>query len=167
MLKTVGFSFKNLRSLIREIEFNAFLQQSLLNNKTVNRALESIYSEIKKFSTVVQKVFYKDIGGYEEVKLLLRTMTELTLKRPELFLNRGIQPSKGILLYGPPGCSKTMFAKALATESNMNFISVKGPEIFDKYVGDSEKRIREIFQYARMSSPSIVFFDEIDAIARK
>lgn len=77
----------------------------------------------------------------------------------------GIKPPQGILLYGPPGCSKTMIAKALATESGLNFIAIKGPELFSKYVGDTEKAIREIFRKARLSSPSIVFFDEIDAMA--
>jgi AAA family ATPase len=77
----------------------------------------------------------------------------------------GIKPPQGILLYGPPGCSKTMIAKALATESGLNFIAVKGPELFSKYVGDTERAIREIFRKARLSSPSIVFFDEIDAMA--
>jgi AAA family ATPase len=77
----------------------------------------------------------------------------------------GVKPPSGILLYGPPGCSKTMIAKALATESGLNFIAVKGPELFSKYVGDTEKAIREIFRKARLSSPSIVFFDEIDAMA--
>lgn len=77
----------------------------------------------------------------------------------------GIKPPQGILLYGPPGCSKTMVAKALATESGLNFIAVKGPELFSKYVGDTEKAIREIFRKARLSSPSIIFFDEIDAMA--
>lgn len=77
----------------------------------------------------------------------------------------GIKPPQGILLYGPPGCSKTMIAKALATESGLNFIAIKGPELFSKYVGDTEKAIREIFRKARLSSPSIIFFDEIDAMA--
>lgn len=76
-----------------------------------------------------------------------------------------LKPPAGILLYGPPGCSKTMIAKALATESGLNFIAVKGPELFSKYVGDTEKAIREIFRKARLSSPSIIFFDEIDAMA--
>lgn len=76
-----------------------------------------------------------------------------------------LKPPAGILLYGPPGCSKTMIAKALATESGLNFIAIKGPELFSKYVGDTEKAIREIFRKARLSSPSIIFFDEIDAMA--
>jgi AAA family ATPase len=77
----------------------------------------------------------------------------------------GLKPLSGILLYGPPGCSKTMIAKALATESGLNFLAVKGPELFSKYVGDTEKAIREIFRKARLSSPSIIFFDEIDSMA--
>mmetsp|Transcript_3368 Transcript_3368/g.3333 ORF Transcript_3368/g.3333 Transcript_3368/m.3333 type:complete len:80 (+) Transcript_3368:259-498(+) len=76
----------------------------------------------------------------------------------------GIRPSSGLLLHGPPGCSKTMIAKALATESGLNFLAIKGPELFSKYVGDTEKAIREIFRKARLSAPSIVFFDEIDAM---
>ena len=77
----------------------------------------------------------------------------------------GFKPPTGIILHGPPGCSKTMIAKALATESGLNFIAIKGPELFSKYVGDTEKAIREIFRKARLSSPSIIFFDEIDAMA--
>jgi AAA family ATPase len=90
---------------------------------------------------------------------------EWPLKHPEAFIRIGIQPSKGILLYGPPGCSKTMIAKAIATESSLNFIAIKGPELFSKFVGDSEKAIRDLFRRARLCSPCIIFFDEIDAIA--
>jgi AAA family ATPase len=86
------------------------------------------------------------------------------LNHPKTFINLGITPPKGILLYGPPGCSKTLMAKALATETGMNFFAVKGPEIFNKYVGESERMIREIFRKARAASPSIIFFDEIDAM---
>ena len=87
------------------------------------------------------------------------------MKHFEKFEKMGIKPPSGILLYGPPGCSKTMIAKALATESGLNFIAIKGPELFSKYVGDTEKAIREIFRKARLSSPSIIFFDEIDSMA--
>ena len=89
----------------------------------------------------------------------------LPIEQKHLFDAIGIKPPKGCLLYGPPGCSKTMIAKALATESGLNFIAIKGPELFSKYVGDTEKAIREIFRKARLSSPSIIFFDEIDAMA--
>jgi AAA family ATPase len=76
----------------------------------------------------------------------------------------GIKPPAGLLLYGPPGCSKTMIAKALATESGLNFLAIRGPELFSKYVGDTEKAVREIFRKARLSAPAIIFFDEIDAM---
>jgi ATP-dependent 26S proteasome regulatory subunit len=86
------------------------------------------------------------------------------LTNPEIYINRGLKPPSGLLLFGPPGCSKTLFAKALASTSYFNFISVKGPEIFSKYVGDSEKTIRDIFTKARINAPCVVFFDEIDAV---
>lgn len=92
-------------------------------------------------------------------------MVEWPLKYPDSFRRMGISASKGVLLYGPPGCSKTMIAKAIATESKLNFLAVKGPELFSKYVGDSEKGVREIFKKARSCAPSVIFFDEIDAVA--
>jgi len=110
-------------------------------------------------------VHWDDIGGLEDVKQRLREAVEWPLKHPDAFKRMGITPPKGILLYGPPGCGKTLLARAVATESEANFISVRGPEIFSKWVGESEKAIREIFRKARMAAPSIVFFDEIDAIA--
>ena len=113
----------------------------------------------------VPKTLWSEIGGNEAVKFQVRQCVEWPLKYPEKFKAVGIKPPQGIFLYGPPGCSKTMIAKALATESGLNFIAVKGPELFSKYVGDTEKAIREIFRKARLSSPSIIFFDEIDAMA--
>ncbi len=110
-------------------------------------------------------VHWDDIGGLEDVKQRLREAVEWPLKNPDAFKRMGITPPKGILLYGPPGCGKTLLARAVATESEANFISVRGPEIFSKWVGESEKAIREIFRKARMAAPSIIFFDEIDAIA--
>ena len=108
---------------------------------------------------------WDEIGGNEEIKFQVRQCVEWPLKYPQKFEAMGLKPPAGIMLYGPPGCSKTMIAKALATESGLNFIAVKGPELFSKYVGDTEKAIREIFRKARLSSPSIIFFDEIDAMA--
>jgi SpoVK/Ycf46/Vps4 family AAA+-type ATPase len=121
---------------------------------------------VKQYFLDLEPFFYSNICGYETTKSLLQTTIQLPLKNPEIFIQRGLKPPKGILFYGPPGCSKTMFARALAHESSMNFISIKGPEIFNKYVGDSEKKIREIFQSAKQISPCIVFFDEIDALAK-
>jgi len=121
-------------------------------------ALREVYVEIPN-------VKWGDIGGLEQVKQELREAVEWPIRYPEAFKRMGIKPPKGILLYGPPGCGKTLLAKAVATESEANFISVKGPEIFSKWVGESEKAIREIFRKARQAAPCIVYFDEIDAIA--
>jgi transitional endoplasmic reticulum ATPase len=107
---------------------------------------------------------WEDIGGLEEVKQDLQEAVEWPLKNPEIFTRLGIKPPKGILLYGPPGCGKTLLGKAVATESAANFITIKGPEIFSKWVGESEKAIREVFRKARMAAPAVIFFDEIDSL---
>jgi transitional endoplasmic reticulum ATPase len=109
-------------------------------------------------------VKWDDVGGLEEVIQNLKEAVEWPLKKPEMFTRLGINPPKGILLHGPPGCGKTLLARAVASESEANFISVRGPEIFSKWVGESEKAIREIFRKARMAAPSIIFFDEFDAL---
>jgi len=106
------------------------------------------------------------VAGLEEAKEKLRELVELPLLRPDLYRAAGIKPSKGILLYGPPGTGKTLLAKAVATESNANFISVKGPELISKWVGESEKHIRDIFKKANQVSPAIIFFDEFDSISK-
>ncbi|XP_019389564.1 PREDICTED: spermatogenesis-associated protein 5 isoform X3 [Crocodylus porosus] len=113
----------------------------------------------------IGSVSWSDIGGLDNVKLKLKQAVEWPFKHPESFIRMGIQPPKGVLLYGPPGCSKTMIAKALANESGLNFLAVKGPELMNKYVGESERAVREIFRKARAVAPSILFFDEIDALA--
>ncbi|KAK9518445.1 hypothetical protein VZT92_023751 [Zoarces viviparus] len=122
-------------------------------------------SAMREVAVDVPKVRWSDVGGMEEVKLKLKQAVEWPLKHPEAFTRMGIQPPKGVLLYGPPGCSKTMIAKALANESGLNFLAVKGPELLSKYVGESERAVREVFRKARAVAPSIVFFDEIDALA--
>ncbi len=109
-------------------------------------------------------VKWEDVGGLEDVKGKLKETVEWPIKNPQSFTRIGITPPKGILLMGPPGCGKTLLAKAVAKESEANFISVKGPEIFSKWVGESEKAIREIFRRARQASPCIIFFDEIDSL---
>jgi transitional endoplasmic reticulum ATPase len=120
-------------------------------------AMREVYIEIPS-------IHWEDIGGLEEVKEDLREAVEWPLKTPEIFDRLGIKPPKGILLYGPPGCGKTLLAKAVATESAANFITIKGPEVFSKWVGESEKAIREVFRKARMAAPAVVFFDEIDSL---
>eukprot|EP00117_Sycon_ciliatum_P009992 scpid40684/ scgid6231/ Spermatogenesis-associated protein 5; Spermatogenesis-associated factor protein len=115
----------------------------------------------------VPKVRWSDIGGLSEVKKKLSHVVEFPLKYRKNFEEAGRPRPRGALMYGPPGCSKTMIARALATESGMNFIAVKGPELFNKYVGESERSVREVFRRARAASPSIIFFDEIDALGVK
>ena len=103
----------------------------------------------------------------EFVKQSLREVAEWPLLYPHFFTSMGITAPKGVLLYGPPGCSKTLMAKALATESSMNFLAVRGPELLSKYLGESEKAVQNLFKKARAAAPSIIFFDEIDAMATK
>lgn len=110
-------------------------------------------------------VRYSQIGGQSSVIQKLREAVEWPLLHPEAFARLGIRPPKGVLLYGPPGCSKTVLARACACESGVNFVAVKGPELLNKFVGESEKGVREIFRKARAAAPSIIFFDEIDALA--
>jgi len=115
----------------------------------------------------IPRVTYEDIGGLDEAIQKIREMVELPLRHPELFHRLGIEPPKGILLYGPPGCGKTLLAKAVANESNAHFISISGPEIMSKWYGQSEENLRKIFKEAEDNAPSIIFIDEIDAIAPK
>jgi transitional endoplasmic reticulum ATPase len=120
-------------------------------------AMREVYIE-------VSTVHWDDVGGLEEVKQHLKEAVEWPLKNPEIFSRLGIKPPKGILLYGPPGCGKTLLARAVATESEANFISIKGPEVFSKWVGESEKAIREVFRKARMAAPAVIFLDEMDSL---
>nr|XP_019596947.1 PREDICTED: spermatogenesis-associated protein 5 isoform X2 [Rhinolophus sinicus] len=122
-------------------------------------------SAMREVAIDVPNVSWSDIGGMENIKLKLKQAVEWPLKHPESFIRMGIQPPKGVLLYGPPGCSKTMIAKALANESGLNFLAIKGPELMNKYVGESERAVREVFRKARAVSPSVIFFDELDALA--
>ncbi len=117
--------------------------------------------------TKVPAVTYEDIGGLKEELKRVREMIELPLKHPELFDRLGIEPPKGVLLYGPPGTGKTLIAKAVANESGANFVSINGPEVMSKWYGESEARLRKIFEDAEKNAPSIVFIDELDAIAPK
>jgi len=115
----------------------------------------------------IPEVTYEDIGGLDEEVRKIREMVELPLKHPEIFSRLGIEPPKGVLLYGPPGTGKTLLAKAVATESDANFLLLNGPEIMSKFYGESEKKIRDLFEQAAKNAPSIIFIDEIDAIAPK
>jgi transitional endoplasmic reticulum ATPase len=123
-------------------------------------AMREVYVE-------VPQVHWNEVGGLNRVKQELMESVEWPLKRAEVFKKMGIKPPRGVLLYGPPGCGKTLLARAVATESEANFISIKGPEIFSKWVGESEKAIREVFRKGRTAAPAIIFFDELDAIVPK
>ncbi len=122
------------------------------------------YKEVER---KIPRVTYEDIGGLDKEIQRIREMVELPLKHPELFRHLGIEPPKGVLLYGPPGTGKTLLAKAVANESGAHFIAINGPEIMSKFYGESEARLREVFKEAEENAPSIIFIDEIDAIAPK
>ncbi len=122
---------------------------------------------IREVFTEIPNVRWNDIGGLDTQVRELKEAIEWPLKFKESFTRMGISPPKGVLLFGPPGCGKTLLARAVATESEVNFISIKGPALLSKWVGESEKAVREIFRKAKMASPTIVFFDEIDSLAPK
>jgi len=122
-------------------------------------------SAMREVLVEIPRVKWDEVGGLENVKSALKEAVEWPLDNPEAFKRLGITPPKGILMYGPPGCGKTHIVKALANETGTNFISVKGPEMFSKWVGESERRLRDIFRKARQVAPAIIFFDEIDSMA--
>lgn len=183
---THGFSGADLAALAREAAMSALrraiqsglidLNQSSIPPETfekikvtmadfINALKEIIPSALREIHIEVPRVRWEDVGGLENVKQELREAVEWPLKYPERFKKFGLRPPKGILLFGPPGTGKTLLAKAVATESGANFIAVRGPEIFSKWVGESEKMVREIFRKARMAAPAVIFIDEIDALA--
>jgi transitional endoplasmic reticulum ATPase len=121
-------------------------------------------SAMREVLVEIPNVSWRDVGGLEEVKANLQEAVEWPLRYPDIFAHLKTRPPKGILLFGPPGTGKTLLAKAVAHESEVNFISIKGPELLSKWVGESEKGVREMFRKARQAAPSIIFFDEIDAL---
>ncbi|MEM2135533.1 MAG: CDC48 family AAA ATPase [Candidatus Jordarchaeaceae archaeon] len=137
----------------------------IMTSETEVRISEKPAEEIE--AKKVPRVSYEDIGGLDEEIRKVREMIELPLNHPELFSKLGIEPPKGVLLYGPPGTGKTLLAKAVANETNANFYSISGPEIMSKFYGESESRLREIFEEAEKNAPSIIFIDELDSIAPK
>ena len=181
---THGFTGADIAALCREAAMNALrrilpkidfesesippevLEELKVTREDFLNALKMVEpSAMREVRVEVPNVRWSDIGGLEYVKQELREAIEWPLKYPHYYQKLGIKPPKGILLYGPPGTGKTLLAKAVATESQANFISVKGPEILSKWVGESEKAIREIFRRAKQVAPCVIFFDEIDAIA--
>ena len=130
--------------------------------RTTTLTILSEASEDKK-----SRITYEEVGGLQEEIKIMREIVELPLRHPELFERLGIEPHSGVLLYGPPGCGKTLLAKVLASESEARMLSINGPEIMNKYYGETEAKLRDIFKEAKENSPSIIFIDEIDAIAPK
>lgn len=142
------------------------LEKLVINQKDFKEALKIVRpSAMREVLVETPEVSWEDIGGLEDIKERLKEAIEWPLKKPEMFKRMGIRPPRGILLYGAPGTGKTMLAKAVAKESEANFILVNGPSLLSKWVGESEKAVREIFRKARQTAPTILFFDEIDALA--
>ena len=142
------------------------LKKIIVNNDDFREALKEIQpSALREVLVQIPDVKWSDIGGLENAKQELKEAVEWPLKYPDLFKKFHVEPPKGILLYGDPGTGKTLLAKAVASESDANFIAIKGPELLSKWVGESEKGVREVFRKARQTAPTIIFFDEIDSIA--
>jgi len=183
--RTIGYTGADLEVLCKEAALKA-LKPHLRKFKNMDEKLpveelDKIKVDRENFMEAMRQVepsamrevliqkpstTWKDIGGLREAKEKLRELVELPLLRPDLFTAAGIKPSKGVLLSGPPGTGKTLLAKAVANEANANFISIKGPELVSKWVGESEKHIRDIFKKARQVAPAIIFFDEFDSISK-
>jgi transitional endoplasmic reticulum ATPase len=160
-----------LRRILPDIDFSAesipaeILNKIIVDMNDFQESLKEIEpSAMREVLVEIPNVKWNDIGGLKEVKEELQEAIEWPLKYPEIFAYMNTQPPKGVLLYGPPGTGKTMLAKAVANESEANFISIKGPEVLSKWVGESEKAIREVFRKARQAAPTIIFFDELDSI---
>ncbi|MCZ3364451.1 MULTISPECIES: CDC48 family AAA ATPase [Methanobacterium] len=160
-----------LRRILPEIKADEeipkeVLQKMIVKEADFRAALKEIQpSALREVLVQVPDIKWDDIGGLEKAKQELREAVEWPLKYPEKFEKFGVRPPKGVLIYGPPGTGKTLLAKAVANESDSNFIAIKGPELLSKWVGESEKGVREVFRRARQTAPTVIFFDEIDSIA--
>ncbi|MHA1535549.1 MAG: CDC48 family AAA ATPase [Promethearchaeota archaeon] len=177
-----GFVGADIMALVREAAMDAIrdilpeinvdeaipveiIQKLFVKDKNFQKALKEIKpSALREYLREIPKVFWDDIGGLEEIKRELIETVEWPLLHPALFKKAGIRPIGGVLLFGPPGCGKTLLAEAVATETHSNFLSVKGPELMSKWVGGSSKNVREIFAKARELAPAIIYFDEIESL---
>jgi transitional endoplasmic reticulum ATPase len=180
---TYGFVGADLMALAREAAMNALrrylpdidleqpiptevrekMEVTMEDFKNAHRGIDP--SAMREFVIEIPKVKWEDIGGLQTAKQQLQEAVEWPLTKPDVFKRMGITPPRGVLLYGPPGTGKTLLAKAVASESKANFISIKGPEVMSKWVGESEKAVRELFKKARQVAPTIVLLDELDSIA--
>ena len=184
--RTHGFSGADLEALAKEAAVGALrrvlpeidleletipvdvLEKIIVEKADFEEALKDVHpSGLREVFIESPNVKWSQVGGLDEVIQELREAVELPLKYNNLFEYVGVKPPKGIVLHGPPGTGKTLLAKALATESGVNFISIKGPELLSKWVGESERGVREVFRKARQAAPCIIFFDEIDAITKE
>ena len=180
-----GYTGADIKSLCREAATRAirrYLPQMDLESeriptsvlKTMEIKLVDFYrgmhevvpTAMREFYVERPKVFWRDVGGMTRIKSILTDNLLVSIKEPHKFSNMGIRPPKGALLYGPPGCGKTLVSRALAAESGANMILVRGPEILSKWLGESEKAVREIFRKAKVSSPCVIIFDELDSLAK-
>ena len=180
-----GYTGADIKSLCREAALKSIRRYlpeiDLETEKIPSEVLQSMQIKLIDFYDAMQdvvptamrefyversKVWWQDVGGLEDVKKSLSDNLIMSMKEPAKFTKMGIKPPKGALIYGPPGCGKTLLARALATETGANMILVRGPEILSKWLGESEKAIREIFRKAKAASPCVVIFDELDSIAR-
>jgi AAA family ATPase, CDC48 subfamily len=164
-------AMKCIRRILPSIDFNEeklspeILDQLVVTMKDFLEAYKEITpTALREVEIETPNVTWDDIGGLEDVKQKLIESIEWPIKYAERFEKLGIKPPKGVLLYGPPGCGKTLLAKAVATESEANFITIKGPEIYSKWVGESERAIREVFRKARQAAPCVIFLDEIETL---
>lgn len=183
--KTIGYTGADLEILCKEAALKALapwakdlkerpeqvpthiLEKLFITQENFTDALQMVEpSAMREVLINKPKVTWEDIGGLDAVKEELKETIEMPLTRPDLFKQAGISAPKGVLLHGPPGTGKTLLAKAIANEADANFISVKGPELVSKWVGESEKHIREIFKKARQVAPTVIFFDEFDSISK-
>lgn len=164
-------AMKALRRHISRLNLDQDIPQEVLNNITItvpdfnNAQMEAEPSAMREVLVEIPTVTWDEVGGLQKSKQEILESIEWPLSHPERFKEMGIRPPKGILLYGPPGTGKTLIARAVATKTNANFISIRGPQLLSRWMGESEKAIREIFKKARQVAPCIIFFDELDAMA--